>query len=238
MSDIALPIRPPPRGIDLPADDGEPMETARHRDQMELLIGSLKQSFRPTRDYFVGGNMFVYYSETQAKKNDFRGPDVFVVMDCDPKERRSWVVWEEDGRVPDVVIELISETTAEVDRGRKKDIYAKMMRVAAYYLFDPWTGELEGNVLDPATRAYAPALPEDDGAITCLPLGLKLQPIEGQFRGVDARWLRWTTLDGTVLLHGDERADAEHRRAEEEKRRADDLAARVAALEAKLRDPR
>jgi hypothetical protein len=25
--------------------------------------------------------MFVYYSELQAKSNDFRGPDVFVVLD-------------------------------------------------------------------------------------------------------------------------------------------------------------
>ena len=67
---------------------------------------------------FVGANMFLYFSQTQAKKNDFRGPDVFVVMDTTRRERKSWVVWEEDGRVPDVVIEL------HVDGGPPADLSA------------------------------------------------------------------------------------------------------------------
>ena len=40
--------------------------------------------------------MFLYFSKTQAKNNDFRGPDVFVVMNTSRRERKSWVVWEED----------------------------------------------------------------------------------------------------------------------------------------------
>jgi len=34
--------------------------------------------------------MFVYFSETQAKRNDFRSSDVFVVMDTERRERKSW----------------------------------------------------------------------------------------------------------------------------------------------------
>ena len=75
------------------------------------------------RQYNSGPN-----SALQAKKNDFRGPDVFVVMDTDRHERKSWVVWEEDGRTPDVVIEIMSASTEKNDRGDKKRIYAKLLR--------------------------------------------------------------------------------------------------------------
>ena len=48
------------------------METERHRHQMNLLIDSLAEAWNDRDDFYVGGNMFVYYSELQAKRNDFR----------------------------------------------------------------------------------------------------------------------------------------------------------------------
>jgi hypothetical protein len=48
-----------PTEDDLPCDDGEPMETLRHRLQMELLIHSLDPWTRACGDCFVGGNMFL-----------------------------------------------------------------------------------------------------------------------------------------------------------------------------------
>jgi Uma2 family endonuclease len=92
MTPINPGFRPPPRGEDLPHGDGEPMETQRHVEQMLLLIRTLKDAWRDRSDVFVGGNMFIYFSELQAKRNDFRGPDVFVVMDTVRRERKSWVV--------------------------------------------------------------------------------------------------------------------------------------------------
>jgi Uma2 family endonuclease len=133
-----LPGEPrPPRGEDLPFDDGEPLESERHREQMSLLIDSLKDAWRDRRDVYVGGNMAIYFSETQARNNDFRAPDVFVVLDTERRERKGWVVWEEDGRTPDVVIELTSESTEDVDRGKKKTIYARMLHVPFYACCDP-----------------------------------------------------------------------------------------------------
>lgn len=43
--------KPPPRGVDLPCDDGEPLETQRHRDQMNLLIDSLGDAWRDRDDF-------------------------------------------------------------------------------------------------------------------------------------------------------------------------------------------
>jgi hypothetical protein len=39
-------------------------------------------------DSFVGGNMFVYYSQNQAMNRDFRGTDFFVVLDVDSNRER------------------------------------------------------------------------------------------------------------------------------------------------------
>jgi Uma2 family endonuclease len=88
-----------PLGADqLVCDDGEPMESWRHRQQMTVLIDSLEHAWRDRDDFYVSGNMFLYFSETQTRKNDFRGPDVFVVMNTSRRERKAWVVWEEGGQ--------------------------------------------------------------------------------------------------------------------------------------------
>ncbi|WP_437753763.1 Uma2 family endonuclease [Sorangium sp. So ce1389] len=225
-----IPI-PPPGEDELPYDDGEPMESERHRAQMDLLIEVLQLLWRDRDDVYVSGNMAIYFSELQAKKNDFRGPDVFVVLDTTRRERKSWVVWQEDGRTPDVVIELLSDSTAAVDRGEKMRIYAKLLHVPEYYLFDPFSGALEAYALDQASRSYVPVPPEANGDVPSASLGLRLGVRQGIYRGLAVDWLRWLDAQGRVLPTGEEQARA----AEEQARAASDeakrLAARLAAYE-------
>lgn len=100
---------PEPPPDDLIFDDGEPLESNRHRIAMNVLIRSLQQAWSDRDDYFTGGNMFIYYSRTQACNRDFRGPDFFVVLGVDgTRSRQGWVVWDEEGRYPDVIVELMS----------------------------------------------------------------------------------------------------------------------------------
>ena len=94
------------------------METPRHRDQMVVLIESLKTYWSERSGYYVGGNMFVHYDPTNTRRS--RGPDFFLVLDVDDRERRSWVVWQEGMRFPDVIIELLSDSTRAIDKGGKK----------------------------------------------------------------------------------------------------------------------
>lgn len=226
--------KPPPRGEDLPTSDGEPMETTRHREQMVLLIATLQDAWRSRDDYYVGGDMFVYYSELQAKHRDFRGPDVFVVMDTVKRERKSWVVWEEDGRAPDVVIELTSPSTEHIDHGDKMRVYARLLRVAEYYVFDPFTARLEAFEVDPETRAYRPRTADAQGRFNSVATGLTLGVVPGRAGDIDANWLRWIDAAGNVLPTGQERAEREAERAEREAERADAAVRRVAELEARL----
>jgi Uma2 family endonuclease len=130
--------------------------------------------------------MFIYFSEPQARKNDFRGPDVFVVLDTTTRVHRSWVVWEEEGKTPDVVIELTSSSTEKTDRSDKMRIYSKVFKVAEYYLFDPLTAELEGYRLDPRSRTYRPLQPDKQGRLPWHQLGLMLGVVGWDLRRLTA----------------------------------------------------
>jgi Uma2 family endonuclease len=221
-----------PTQHELPSDDGEPMETDRHLLQMFLLIETLRLHWESREIGYCAGNMFVYFSPEQLKNRFFRGPDFFVVRDAPQGERKSWVVWDEK-RQPDVVIELISESTAKFDKGEKKDVYQNEMRVPDYFWYDPFSGELAGFTLDDA-GIYQPLSPNEQGRLIIPSLGLALIRREGVFKGVDAIWLRFETSDGQLLLHDGERAklrmaqaEQEKARAEEEKVRADEEKARA-----------
>ncbi len=209
--DPLAPPRPPGEN-ELPYDDGEPMESTKHRQQMSLLIETLRGHFADQPRVFIGGNLGVYYSELQAVKNEFRAPDFMVVLDAEPRQRKSWVIWQEECG-PDLVIELLSEKTEREDRGRKMTIYARAMRVPEYYLFDPVSNALEGFVLDASGREYRTLTPQLDGSLRSKLLGLRLVVREGRYDGTDDVWLRWATDDGELLPTGQERAEAAERAA-------------------------
>lgn len=239
----------PPGQDELPSSDGEPMDTPRHRRQMNLLIDSLERAWSARDDFFVGGNMFVYYSELQTRVNDFRGPDVFVVLGVDRgRRRKSWVLWEE-GTMPNVVIELLSPSTESVDRGEKMRIYSRLWRTAEYYLYDPEDHRLEGYALDPIRGAYERIAPDARGDVAVRQLGLSLGVRDDDaVRGEPPPWLRWIDASGAPLPVDLEaarreeeraeaaraRADAERARAEAERARAESAERRLAELEAEL----
>ncbi len=221
----------PPRGEDLPYDDGEPMETKRHRRQMNVLVESLDFEWAGRDDFYVTGNMAIYYSETQARRNDFRAPDVFVVLDTHRAVRKSWVVWEEDGRTPDVIVEITSESTEHVDRGPKMDIYARMLHVAVYVIYDPFSTQLDAYRLDAAKRRYVRIEPDERGHIFVEPLGLWLAIVPSRIGDEEAPWLRWIGERGRVLPYSvsEQTEDAERRarEAEERARAAEEELARL-----------
>jgi Uma2 family endonuclease len=192
----ALGIELPPTEDELPCDDGMPMETQRHALQMQLLIDPLRLIWADRMDAYVGGNMFIYFSLEQVRHQDFRGPDFFAVLGVPKRERKSWVVWQE-GKGPDVVIELLSESTAAQDKGEKKDIYQDRLRVPEYFWFDPFTAEWGGFTL--RNRGYEPLTEDGQGRLTSQCLELALVRWDGVYQDVEARWLRWVTLEGTLL---------------------------------------
>jgi Uma2 family endonuclease len=215
-----------PTQDDLLCDDGIPMETRRHKLQMDLLTTPLHNWLVASdRQGFVGGNMFVYFSPLQVRNQDYRGPDVFVVLDVSNADRKSWVVWEE-GKAPDVVIELLSASTAQQDKTVKKQIYQQQLRVPEYFWYDPYHPEdFAGFSLE--RGVYQPILFDSQQRLVSQQLGLTLVRWQGSYMAAEAIWLRWATLAGELLPTDRELVVEEQQRAEEERQRADRLAARL-----------
>lgn len=230
---------PPPQ--DLIFDDGEPLESNRHRIAMNVLIRSLQQIWSDRNDYFAGGNMFVYYSSTQVRNRDFKGPDFFVVLNVEGnRSRQGWVVWDEEGRYPDVIVELMSPSTANVDIGKKKNLYEEVFRTRDYFVFDPFEpNSLQGWRLDVNFR-YQQIVVNEQGWLWCETLGFWLGTWSGTIDRETASWLRFYDREGNLVLLPEEaerqRADAESQRADAERQRAERLAARLRELGENLQD--
>jgi len=175
---------------DLPESDGIPMESPWHHAGMTLLIDSLTFFWRSRTDFFAGGNMFLYFSAEQAMNRDYRGPDFFVVRGVDrTKARTTWKVWEENGRYPNVIVELLSPSTANEDRTTKKDLYEQTFRTPEYYLYDPTDGSLAGWRL--ANGRYQPMKPNARGWLWSDELGLWLGTWTGKYLDITATWPRF-----------------------------------------------
>jgi Uma2 family endonuclease len=212
-------IKLPPTNL---YSDEPPLETDFHREQIDLLIRLLKYWWRDRPDFYISGNLTVYYNEQQLKKRDFRGPDVFVVLGAEKRDRRSWTIWEEGGMYPNVVIELLSNSTATVDRGAKKQLYQDVWRVPNYFWFHPETLEFAGFHLNGGR--YEAIAPTDAGWLWSDQLEL--------FLGIHERQLRWFSEQGQIVPLPEE---AERQAKEQEKQAKEQAQQRAERLEELLK---
>jgi Uma2 family endonuclease len=223
------------------------MESPWHFRNAALLVAAYVAAHgRQRHDYFIGANMFVYYSTRQIRSQDFKGPDVFIVKEVDgTKPRLSWIAWDEDSRLPDVIFELLSPSTEEYDLGGKKQLYERTFRTREYFCVAPEVERLLGWRLNEANR-YTPLTPDERGWLWSEELGLWLGAWRGSYLGEEHTWLRFYTQEGALALLPEEaerqRADAAEQRAESaeqqaqaEHQRAEELIARLAELETELR---
>ena len=178
--------------VELPLEDGVPLESEWHRAEIGLMIDSLRHHWLGRADFYCGGNLFIYYSLEQVRRRDDRGPDFFVVLDVDGSYmREAWVVWEEGGLYPNLIVELLSPSTAEGDKTVKRRLYEQTFRTPEYYCCDPKTEELIGWRL--SGRGYEPIQPNERGWLWSEQLELWLGRCEEEFQGVQAVWLRFYT---------------------------------------------
>lgn len=224
-----------PTEDDLPYSDGRKVESERQAVQIGLLAQAAKWHFRSRDDVYVGADMFIYFSLAEDTTEDFRGPDLFVVTGTTKRERKSWLTWQE-GKGPEVVIEILSESTRRADMTVKKEVYATRLRAPEYFWYDPFTGERAGFILHGG--AYVPIEPDQYDGLPAQTIGLTLVRWRGVAEGREATWLRWATPDGVLLPTPEEaeheRAEAERERAERAEQEVNEQQRRIAELEARL----
>jgi hypothetical protein len=164
--------------------------------------------------------MFVYYSVEQAwdivreveenqPKRAVRGPDVFWAGGVARYLRKAWVAWEEGGRLPDVIVELLSPTTEEKDRTVRKDIYAKVFGTKEYFLVNPESRKVEG--FDLVKGEYRAKVSTVQGRVWCSQLAAYLGFWHGEWTEIAADWCRLFHADGSLVTT---KAEAERQRAE------------------------
>jgi Uma2 family endonuclease len=207
-----------PREADLPSEETK-MESSLHALQMRLLVTTLEWHWRDREDFFIGDNLTIYFSYQQTKTHDFRGPDFFLVTGTERRHRKSWVIWEE-GKLPELIIELLSDSTAAADRGIKKDIYERRFHTPEYFWFAPDTGEFKGFRLNGIQ--YEEIEPEEHG--------WRWSEVLGLFLGIHEGLLKYFTPAGELLPTPEEVAQQATQRAEAEAQRAEKLAAKLREL--------
>ena len=221
------------------------MESDWHVVSITLLDELVRNHLGTPTHYFCGGNMFIYYSleqaeeieqyveaETPKRKPRFKGPDFFLVKDVDgTKPRESWVVWNEDGRYPDLVVEFVSPSTRGKDVEKNAQFYARVFRVPEYFWFDRRRGELAGYRL--VGRDYVRMESDARGWLWSAVLGAYLGVWRGSYRGRVWSWLRLWDSEGQLVLTREEREARERAAREQAEARAEQAEARAEQAEAR-----
>ena len=117
-----------------PSSDGQPMsENIWQFDVMVDGASVLRTRYRHRRDVFAGGDLLMYYEKGDPTKRV--APDLFVIFGVGNHPRKSYRLWEE-GKAPDFVLEVVSESNWREDVGRKKELYERLA-MREYWMFDP-----------------------------------------------------------------------------------------------------
>jgi Uma2 family endonuclease len=148
------------------------------------LLHALEEFFRHNSKVYVSGNIFVYYRDENGELQPV-SPDIFVVRGVAKRERRVYKI-EDEGKAPEMVIELISRATTVEDYVTKRHIYAQL-GVQEYFIFDPYReaqpSALAGFRLE--NGAYTPmTVARSNGTLHLRSkiLGLELRVEKGQLR--------------------------------------------------------
>ena len=200
--------------------DEPEMESSLHYSQLALLMSCLECFWDDRDDFFIAANLTIYYSPQQIKTRDFRGPDFFFVKEAKRRDRLSWVIWEESGQFPNVIIELLSEGTASVDRTTKKELYSHRFKTPEYFWFSPYTLEFAGfRLVDKNDGDYEAILPNAQGHLWSEEMEL--------FLGIHDRKLRYFDPQGQMVPTPREAADEAKVLAREECIRANEEQSRA-----------
>jgi Uma2 family endonuclease len=157
---MALPVAAPV--------DARPPEGDAYRKVKTGALQALEAFFRRLKQrVYVSSDLAIYYpNETRIV------PELFVVLDAEPRDRTKWVVSAE-GKGPDFVVEVFASPEAAKEREAHVDRYAAL-GISELFLLDRTRRWLRGYRLPrPTARAYEP-IPLDEGRFSSNVLGLDI----------------------------------------------------------------
>ena len=222
--------------VHYPIEDDEPLAESEHQlFPLTYAHAALRSWFADDPTVWVGADMFLYYKE--GVPQSVVAPDVFVVTQTHKRHLRNiFQTWIE-GRVPELVIEIMSPSSVRRDTVEKYEVYERL-GVREYWMYDP----TEEGFLEPRLRGHALV----DGEYRLI----EVEEVDGKHVGTsevlglefhaDTEWFRFfDPVAGEYLPDSEERKraqeEAERGRVEAERAWAESERARQ-RLESLLRE--
>lgn len=207
-------------------------ETDHHHRAIVLLESLLKELFASESNVYAGVP-FLYW--VPGNNLVAAAPDLFVVKGLPNEPRATYKTWEEDGRTPNVVFEILSPKTSARDRGTKVRIYQDELRVPEYVLFNPIKRrgrlQLTGYRLDGGRYREIEAV---NGRLPSEELNVHLEVTGALLRFYDPVEGRLIPTPSERAAEAEERAAEAATRAAEAEERASEAEARAARADREI----
>lgn len=137
---VSQPLSRLPSTTELPCSDDTPVDNEEQNLLPNLLLLALASLWAERMDWFFGVDMAVYHTTGISTKVPVV-PDAFLSVGVarqkadKPRGRLSYAVWEEDGVVPTLAIELVSQAPGK-EYNEKLEIYQRL-GVLYYLVYNP-----------------------------------------------------------------------------------------------------
>ncbi|MBO1347790.1 MAG: Uma2 family endonuclease [Hormoscilla sp. GUM202] len=215
-----------PTAEELPYSDDSPVESELQDKIVHLLLEILNLIWESRNDWFFGIDMGLYYQPNTPAIV----PDGFLSLGVQrvkaPYLRLSYVIWEENGVIPMLAVEVVSKTPGGEYKRKKKE-YARI-GVKYYVIYAPRRRRKPRFTIYKLEKGkYRPL----EGNPVWLPeVGLGIGTGLGSYQGLVREWLYWYDEEGSRYATQAETTAQERAMRQTAELRVEQLAARLIAL--------
>ncbi|NJO42107.1 MAG: Uma2 family endonuclease [Cyanobacteria bacterium RU_5_0] len=211
-----------PTEEDLPNSDNTPVDNELQIWIPALLRAILALQWSTRTDWFLAINMGLYYDPQQPAVV----PDGFLSLGVprykSERGRLSYLIWREDGIVPQWVFEAVSQT-AGGEYTEKMALYAKL-GILYYTIYNPHHWRRDKHDPFEVYKLVNGLYIRQFGDPVWMPeVGLGVGRERGQHTGWYREWLYWYDAQGNRLPAPENVLEQERQRAEQERQRAEQV---------------
>jgi Uma2 family endonuclease len=200
-----------PTAEELPDSDDTPVDNELQELAPTLLKAVLAYLWKDRTDWFFGIDMGIYYNPDEPPIV----PDGFLSLGVESVKsenlRSSYVLWEEQGILPQLVLEVVSKTYRREYSG-KKDFY-EQLGILYYVVYNP--SRRRKPTLEVYKLIQGRYLPMLGNPVWLPELGLGIGKERQSYQGREREWMFWYDQQGTRYLLPEERADQAEARSQQ-----------------------
>jgi Uma2 family endonuclease len=207
-----------PTGEELPCSDDTPVDNEDQNLLPNYLLFLLGLIWKERNDWYFGVDMGVYHTTGVSPKVPIV-PDGFLSLGVPRrkpgnKSRKSYVVWEEMGMVPNLVLEMVSWTPGD-EYDDKLAIYQKL-GVLYYVIYNPEYWQRDRHQPFEVYKLVEGQYQLQIGEPYWMPeIDLALGRSQGTIGGIDREVLSWFDKPGQRYLSAEEQAQQAQAQAQQ-----------------------